>query len=124
MKKRVILLLAMVLVFSSLSAVSATSFKDTRTNFDSAWEKTIKVRGTDGYLRGTDGYNTSFINEDYIHAKDDNYLTSVKLINGNNTYTHQNIYGDSYARIDVRHAGNSVKYYANTVGLTRAVKQN
>lgn len=58
------------------------------------------------------GFNKFAIDEDFIHGYHNSKGHTVKLTNGNDTYSDSNSAG-KWSRIDVRHAGQTVYYNFN-----------
>jgi hypothetical protein len=107
--KKAILSVTCVLLSFAIFATSAFAAGQTYTvsnNFTSSWSKKITV-GT-GYFKY--GFNTTLINEDFVHSFHPSDKIDAKLKNANGTFTASwNPVLGIYAK-EVTHSGSTVSY--------------
>ncbi|MCR8871996.1 hypothetical protein MRBLBA21_005037 [Peribacillus frigoritolerans] len=107
--KKAILLVTCVLLSFAIFGSSASAAGQTYTvsnNFNSSWTKKITV-GT-GYFKY--GFNTTAINEDFVHSFHPSQKINASLKNANGTfYASWNAVLGIYAK-EVTHSGSTVSY--------------
>ncbi|WP_102401094.1 hypothetical protein [Haloimpatiens massiliensis] len=107
--KKVISILTILIMLGLATTVYATSesikvWSDGHT-FDKAWEACKDgINCTFVY-----GYNTTWINEDYVHAKHNSLYHKAALVNGNGSHSASAKAG-KWAKIEVRHKGSRILY--------------
>ncbi|MCY9137922.1 hypothetical protein [Peribacillus frigoritolerans] len=108
MKKAIFLVVCVFLSFAIFgsSASAAGQTYTVSNNFTSSWSKKITV-GT-GYFKY--GFNTTAINEDFVHSFHPSTKITAKLKNANGTFTASwNAVLGIYSK-EVRHSGSTVSY--------------
>lgn len=97
------------LTFSAVVPVSAATLEATYSgNFVTAWER--YATGSDGLSTITYGYNTRFINEDYVwanHASNEHYAS---LFNGE-WHTGSSQPASRLSKVEVRHRDSATYIY-------------
>ncbi|WP_422659875.1 hypothetical protein ACK8P5_04940 [Paenibacillus sp. EC2-1] len=112
MKKK---LLSSILTLSLLSltlSAFASAYDSGGHGFGSSW--TAYDDGGTGFntWEVKYGFNKYAIDEDFIHGYHNSKGHTVKLTNGNGTYSDSDTAGN-WSRVDVRHSGNAVYYNFN-----------
>ncbi len=98
----------------SMSTMEAKSYSSSGRGFANDW--TAYDSGGTGFntWEVEYGYNTLFINEDFIHGYHNQKAHTVKLTNNNGSGSYSDSSkGGSWSRVDVRHSGNFVYYNFN-----------
>jgi hypothetical protein len=107
--KKAILLVTCVLLSFAIFGSSASAAGQTYTvsnNFTNSWYKKITVET--GYFKY--GFNTTAINEDFVHSWHPSKKITASLKNANGTFTASWNPALGYYSAEVRHSGSTVSY--------------
>lgn len=99
-----------VIIAATSGAVTSEAYSVTNGNngFNKAWERSVTCDSNKGVL--TYGYNTTAIDEDYVHAYHSKKGHYAYLKNGKGSFSGFNKGKGSWSKIEVTHKGSSITY--------------